>query len=86
MCSHFSYHTPFSLIFADACGSCLARVESKANVADAVSRADLSRVQREGWLRSDYHVEEVTNVMAHAAVDAEYATEGAIDNMFSIFD
>ena len=42
------------------------RVESKANVADAVSRGDLSRAQKEGWTRMDVHTESITNVLIKA--------------------
>ena len=39
-----------------------ARVESTANVADAISRGDLSRAVREEWTRLDDHTDAITDV------------------------
>ena len=40
-----------------------ARVESKANVADAVSRGDLSLAQNEGWTRLHDNTDSITSVL-----------------------
>ena len=48
-----------------------ARVESKANVADAVSRADLTRARHEGWQRTDDNVDQVVGILARAASNSE---------------
>ena len=60
-----------------------ARLESK-NVADAVSRADLSRAVREGWQRLDIHPEQIVNVLARAVSDAQFAPEDAVDELFCL--
>ena len=41
-----------------------ARVESKANVADAVSRGGLSRAIAERWTRLDDHAETITEILS----------------------
>ena len=58
-----------------------ARVESKANVADAVSREDLSRAYDEGWTRLDDYTDSITSVLVMAAADAEYAAGKAVDDL-----
>ena len=61
-----------------------ARVESKANVSDAVSRGDLSRAIKEQWTRMDDHSAEITNVLIRAAADADYAANQAVDELYHI--
>ena len=63
-----------------------ARVESKANVADAVSRGDLSRAHREGWTRVDANTDAITSVLVSAAADAKYAATHAVDDHFTILN
>ena len=58
-----------------------ARVESKANVADAVSRGDLSRARNEGWTRLHDNTDSITSVLVMAAADAEYAASKAVDDL-----
>ena len=53
------------------------RVTSKANTADAVSRADITRAQREGWHRVYTPHGRILHILADAARDLEYATEQA---------
>ena len=59
-----------------------ARVESKASVADAVSRGDLSRAIAERWTRLDDHAETITEIIVGAAADAEYAAGQAVDDLY----
>ena len=54
---------------AEVVAAQFARVESKANVADAVSRRDLSRA-RERWTRLDDYTDSSTAVLIMAASDA----------------
>ena len=60
-----------------------ARVESKANVADAVFRGDLSRAVEEGWTRLDDHADTITEILVGAAADAEYAAGQAVDDLYN---
>ena len=48
-------------------------------------RADLTRAAQEGWQRSDYCVQNVTNILIDAASDANFAAQGPVDAMCSIF-
>ena len=63
-----------------------ARVESKANVADAVSRGDLSRAHRERWTRVDANIDAITSILVSAAADAEYAAAHAVDDLFAVLN
>ena len=64
-----------------------ARVESKANVADAVSRADLIRARHEGWLRADDNVDQVVvDLLTRAASNAEYAAHHAVDALYRLVE
>ena len=58
-----------------------ARVEAKANVADAVSRGDLSRALRENWVRMDDYTEAIIGILTRAAADADYAANQAVDDL-----
>ena len=62
--------------------SVFARVESKANLADAISRPDLTRAFDEGWQRLDAHTEQIVDVLARAASDVKFAAEDAVDEFF----
>ena len=57
------------------------RVESKANVADAVSRGDLTRARREKWTRLDDHTDAIIGILVKAAGDADYAAGQAVDDL-----
>ena len=63
-----------------------ARVGSKANVADTVSRGDLSRVVQEQWTRLDDRKAETTNVLTKAAADAHFAANQAVDDLYHIIN
>ena len=56
-------------------------MESKANVADAVSRGDLRRARDEGWTRLQDHANSITSILVLAAADAEYAAGKAADDL-----
>ena len=60
------------------------RVVSKANTADAVSRADLTRAQTEGWTRVHTPATRVLQTMARAAKDMQYACTTAADDLACI--
>ena len=57
------------------------RVESKANVADAISRGDLTRAQQENWTRLDDHTDAIIGILVKAAGDADYAAGQAVDDL-----
>ena len=57
------------------------RVESKANVADAISRGDLTRARREKWTRLDDHTDAIIGILIKAASDADYAAGQAVDDL-----
>ena len=58
-----------------------ARVESKANIADVVSRGDISHAQRENWTRLDDYTENIIKVLIGTAADADYAANHAVDDL-----
>ena len=60
------------------------RVPSKANVADAVSRGDLSAAHRHGWTRVQTPVASILKTLARAAEDLEFAVNGAADELVSL--
>ena len=62
------------------------RVPSKANVSDAVSRDDLSKAQELGWEWVDVPDEAIMIVLAKAAVDVEYASDMAGDDLAAVSD
>ena len=49
------------------------RVTSAANIADAVSRADLSRAHRDGWTRVHTPADRILDILSWAASDMHYA-------------
>ena len=57
------------------------RVPSKANVADAVSRDDLTRARREGWIRVNSRDDEVMAILAKAVGDIEFANTTAAEEL-----
>ena len=57
------------------------RVESKANVADAISRGDLTRARQENWTRLDDHTGTIIGILVKAAGDADYAAGQAVDDL-----
>ena len=60
------------------------RVPSKANVADAVSRGDLSTAHRHGWTRVHSPVASILKTLARAAEDLEFAVNGAADELVNL--
>ena len=60
------------------------RVPSKANVADAVSRGDLSAAHRHGWTRIRSPVTSILKTLARAAEDLEFAVNGAADELVNL--
>ena len=62
------------------------RVTSKANTADAVSRADVTRAREEGWQRVYTPHDGILHVLAHAASDLEYATDQAAADLEKLSD
>lgn len=60
------------------------RVTSKANTADAVSRADLTRAAKEGWRRVHTPADRILTVMAWAAQDIHYACTRAADDLEAV--
>ena len=51
------------------------------NVSDAISRGDDSGARREGWHRVRAPVDDVMEILAHAAVDIDYACHGAPERL-----
>ncbi|CAE7923243.1 unnamed protein product [Symbiodinium sp. KB8] len=60
------------------------RVPSKANVADAISRGDLSAAHRYGWTRVQSPVASILRTLARAAEDLEFAVNGAADELVNL--
>ena len=60
------------------------RVVSKANAADAVSRADLNRAEAEGWTRVHTPATQILTVMGRAARDMQYACTTAADDLAQV--
>ena len=56
------------------------RVESKANVACAISRGDLTRAQQQNWTRLHDHTDAIIGILK-AAGDADYAAGQAVDDL-----
>ena len=53
------------------------RVTPAANIADAVSRADLSRAHRDGWTRVHTPADQILQILSRAATDMCYACDRA---------
>ena len=60
------------------------RVPSKANVADAVSRGDLSVARRLGWTRVHTQVPAILATLERAARDLDFAVNGAADELVNL--
>ena len=56
-------------------------MEPKANVADAISRGDLTRAQQEKWTRLEDHTDTIIGILVKAAGDGDYAAGQAVDDL-----
>ena len=60
------------------------RVKSAADIADAVSRGDLSTARAQGWTLVRPPLKGILDIFTRCANDLAYATEGAVDDLLTM--